>query len=92
MSFNEQKEYLISQYYGVSDFYSYNLRNQGWLSDDIIANCYYLQQAWAKEKISLSEGYGIMLDQIKEIKPEIVYLLDVSNSNSRNRKRNQKTL
>ncbi len=78
MTYTEQKEYIISQYYGVSDFYSYNLRNYDWLTGDVIVNCEHVQSAWAKEKISVNTGYGILIDQLKEIKPEIVYLLDVS--------------
>lgn len=78
LTYAEQKEYIMSRYYGASDYYSYNLRNCGWLTDDIIVNCKQLQNAWAKEKISVSSGTGILIDQIKEIKPEVVFLLNAS--------------
>jgi hypothetical protein len=49
MSYTEQRRYLLDQYFGTADFYSWNLNKLGHEAEDIIANCEPLQRQWAQE-------------------------------------------
>lgn len=48
-SYEKQKRFLLDQCFGTSDFFSYNLKKNGWVADDVIANDEVLRRTWAKE-------------------------------------------
>lgn len=48
-SYTQQREALLDQCFGTSDFYSRHLRTLGHDAQDLIVNCVPLQEAWAKE-------------------------------------------
>ncbi|KPA10948.1 hypothetical protein MHK_004266, partial [Candidatus Magnetomorum sp. HK-1] len=80
LSYEEQKKHLFSTFFGDSDFYSNGLRQAGWHADDIIFNCSYLQNAWAKENnIFGMDGKILELAaiQIKHYKPDVVFIHDL---------------
>jgi spore maturation protein CgeB len=66
----------MSQDYGWSDFYSKHLQNLGNEAFEIVANAIPLQDAWAKENNSLLRGFDIVLDQLKFLKPDVVFFQD----------------
>lgn len=49
-SYEEQKQLLLNQFFGTSDFFSHGLRKNGWIANDIIANDEILQRRWVEEK------------------------------------------
>ena len=81
LSYEEQKQNLQSAFFGDSDFYSNGLRQAGWRSDDIIMNCHYLQNTWAKEN-NIHGLVGKILEiaamQIKLYQPDVVYIHDLN--------------
>lgn len=48
-SYNKQKQLLIAQCFGTSDFYSFNLRKLGFQTHDLIVNDEILERQWALE-------------------------------------------
>lgn len=48
-SFDGQRNWLLDQCFGTSDFYSRHLNHLGWDAQDLIVNCLPLQEAWARE-------------------------------------------
>jgi SAM-dependent methyltransferase len=77
-SYDEQLQSIQSEFFGDSDFYSRALQDAGWSSLDVIANCDPLQYAWSKENGFCGNGLGTLVEQIKRMRPEVVYLQDLS--------------
>ncbi|OGY79334.1 MAG: hypothetical protein A3B74_00615 [Candidatus Kerfeldbacteria bacterium RIFCSPHIGHO2_02_FULL_42_14] len=50
MSYQEQRQFLLDQKFGTSDFYSGNFKKLGHQAEDIIVNDLYLQFRWAQER------------------------------------------
>jgi len=73
-SHKTQKESLLSDFFGDSDFYSKGLKNAGWDAEDFISNCLPLQQSWAQENGFSGKGLEIVVEQIRQLKPQVVYL------------------
>jgi|GEM_PF-1005678 len=73
-----QLQALQEEAFGDSDFYSRGLRAAGWQAEDLIVNCDPLQQAWARENQSTSQGPAIALEQIRRKKPQVVYIQDIN--------------
>lgn len=48
-SFKKQREVLLAQSFGTSDFYSYNLKKLGFQAEDLVVNDEILQRCWALE-------------------------------------------
>ncbi|MDO9438430.1 glycosyltransferase [Hydrogenophaga sp.] len=47
--FTEQRQRLLEQVFGTSDFYSRHFQTLGYEAQDLIVNCKPLQRAWARE-------------------------------------------
>ena len=47
--YEEQKNYLLSKFFGTSDSYSKYLNDLNCKAEDLIVNCFHLQSKWAKE-------------------------------------------
>lgn len=77
-SYQEQKGSIQAQFFGDSDFYSEGLRKAGWNAEDLIVNCQPLQQAWSRENGFPGEGLAIAIEQIKRIKPNVIYMQDLN--------------
>jgi len=48
-SYEQQHNILMAQYFGTADFYSLNLKKQGFEAKEIVMNCEPMQLQWAKE-------------------------------------------
>ena len=101
-SYDDQLKALIDASFGTSDYYSYYLNSyKKFKASDLIVNCKYLQNAWAKEnnikvfrinlnyklfKIPIFGDFlnklpnlaDIAYEQIKKIKPDIIYIQNLS--------------
>jgi predicted O-methyltransferase YrrM len=75
--YDEQIKSLNSQRFGDSDFYSTGMRKAGWHAVDLIVNCNPLQSAWATENGYAGQGLEIAVEQIRRLKPDVVYLQDL---------------
>lgn len=66
--------------FGTGDFFSYNLRQLGHETVDIIANHHALQQLWLKETgyEPASSPQQIVAEQLYRFKPDVVFLQDLS--------------
>jgi hypothetical protein len=74
-------DYALSRMFGTFDAYSRNLRGYGHDVVDIIANHEALQKQWARERDWSMSGFNarpIVLKQIEEFSPDIVFLQDLS--------------
>lgn len=74
----EQLDSLLASNFGDSDFYSNGLKKAGWDAVDVIANCDPLQTAWANEHACKAKGLGIAVEQIRRMRPDVVYIHDLS--------------
>lgn len=78
--YSEQNSHLMAEGYGYSDFFpKYIQKNYSIRSREIIHNAWHLQQAWAWENSSRSVGDELLLEQIKSMQPEVVFIQDSSN-------------
>lgn len=79
LSYSSQLSVLQGAGFGDSDFYSRGLSAAGWSTINLIVNCSALQLTWARENnIASNDLQAILLEQIKKIKPTVVYLQDVN--------------
>ena len=97
LSYKKNKELLMKEFFGSSNFYSNNIKKYGWVTDDVIANDWDMQSKWAAEhniKVMKDELFfykyipeyilimlglrnwvkRILLAQIEDFKPDIVYM------------------
>jgi hypothetical protein len=75
-SYAEQYSHLMAQGYGWSDFYARELRAIGIDAFEIVSNAEHLQRAWAREHQSLAMGRDIVAEQIRDLKPDVVFFQD----------------
>jgi spore maturation protein CgeB len=76
LSYDEQYRLLMEQGYGWSDFYARELRKTGVEAFEIVSNAGPLQQAWAREHGLDVAGREIVTEQIKDLRPDVVFLQD----------------
>ncbi len=77
-SYSNQLHSIQSACFGDSDFYSSNLRNTAWQANDLIINCAPLQAAWAREQGVNLAGLDLVLEQIRQLRPDVIYLQDLT--------------
>lgn len=75
--YQEQLDSLQSACFGDSDFYSSGLLHTGWDAENLILNCAPLQHTWARENNFTGDGLEIAIEQIRRLRPEVVYLQDL---------------
>jgi len=78
-SYKEQFYHLMDQGYGYSDYFPKHLRTFGAEAWEIIYNAEPLQLAWAKENNTNKTGYSLLLEQISQYKPDVVFVQDSVN-------------
>lgn len=78
LTYAAQKASLQGTFFGDSDFYSRGLAAAGWEAEDLIANCDPLQLAWARENGLAARGELLILEQIRALAPDVVYLQDLN--------------
>ncbi len=76
LPYQEQLRHLLNFGLGWSDFYSRSLRQLGWEAYEIIANSTHLQKKWAQENNFHGNDTAIVLEQIRRLKPDIVWFQD----------------
>ena len=78
--YQEQNNHLMAEGYGYSNFFSkYLQKNYGIESTEIIHNAWHMQQAWARENGSKLVGDELLLEQIRSLQPEVVFIQDSIN-------------
>lgn len=73
-----QKQSLQHECFGDSDYYSEGLIKAGWDAEDLVVNCVPLQQAWARENNFHGEGLSVVVEQIRQARPDVVYIQDLN--------------
>jgi spore maturation protein CgeB len=76
-SYEAQLSDIMSEGFAWADFFSRHLTKLGNESFEIIRNAEPLQKAWAKENGCISDN--ILLNQLKKLKPEVVFFQDTLN-------------
>ena len=79
-SYDEQYKHLMAQGYGYADYFPrYLEKNYSIKASEIVHNAVPLQRAWAGENNSRLTGDEVLLEQIKSIQPEVLFIQDSSN-------------
>ena len=79
-SYEEQYKHLMAQGYGYADYFpTYFKKNHSLRSAEIIHNAVHLQKAWAAEHGSRQTGNELLLEQIRDFRPEVLFIQDSAN-------------
>jgi spore maturation protein CgeB len=76
LSYQQQHDHLMKEAFGWSNFFQIHLNKLGNEAFEIVANAEPLQLSWAKEHHITSRGEGLLLEQLKFYKPEIIFFQD----------------
>lgn len=78
-SYERQWRALMGTFFGTADAYSHNLGALGHDAHEVVVNCTPLQSAWAREHdVDPASGEeGILLAQVEDFQPDVVYLQHV---------------
>lgn len=76
LSYKEQHNDLMNEAFGWSNFYQSHLNYLGNDAYEIVANAEPLQNAWAREHSCKAKDEELLLEQIKVIKPDVVFFQD----------------
>lgn len=77
-TFLEQYTHLVNDSVDTVSSMSENLRNLGVEAFDIFTNAYWLQNQWKIENDCGKSGAELVLEQIKKIRPDILWLDDTT--------------
>ncbi len=75
-SYDEQHHHLMAQAYGWSDYFAQHLRDLGVEAHEIVSNAKPLQQCWAKEHGIICNDDDVVFEQIKKIRPDVIFFQD----------------
>ncbi len=75
-TYKEQISHLLKQRYGWSDSYQRAFEKKGLKAYEIIYNAEYLQKQWAKENNTKVKNENLLLLQIQDIAPNIIWFQD----------------
>jgi len=89
ISYDHQLNFLLQQYFGTADFFSWNLQKLGHESTEIIVNAQTLQQQWVLESApdlgtpTQPESvyiwqHQVLKRQIEVYRPDILYIHDIN--------------
>ena len=76
LSYDEQYKKVMYDSFGWADFFQTNLSKLGVDAYEIIYNATSLQKAWAREHSVSLDGKELLIEQLKEIKPDVVFFQD----------------
>lgn len=76
MPYDEQFDFIVGDAVGCADFYSRNLRKLGVDANELIANAVELQNIWAREHGLNKTGKELIIEQLKHLRPNVVYFQD----------------
>ncbi len=77
-SYRVQLDALLATGFGDADFYSRGMILAGWRAADVIFNCIQIQTAWARENNYQGDMLGILVEQVRQFGPDVIYLQDLS--------------
>ncbi len=80
-NYNDQMKILMNTGFGWSDFYASHLKELGVQAYEIVANAESLQRAWAVENHSFAKGRDLVLEQLKTLRPQVVFIQDTPTFN-----------
>lgn len=69
---------LLDSRFGDSDYYTEGMRRAGWDALQFVVNCPDLQARWARERGSNSREEDLIVEQIADYGPDVVYFQDLS--------------
>lgn len=75
-SYSEQYDHLMNDSFAWANFYQIHLRKLGVDAHEIIFNALPLQKEWAVEHSVNLEGKDLLIEQLKRIKPDVVFFQD----------------
>ena len=91
LNYQETQERFLNQKISYSDVFSRNMKKLGNKAEEIICNFEYLQNKWAKEKLSKNNQENlntyIQERQIEEFKPEVIFFQNSPTLNIKNLKK-----
>lgn len=76
LSYDDQHLHLMSQAYGWSDYFAKYLRELGVDAYEIVSNAKPLQQTWGKENGIIGGDDDVVFEQIKKIRPDVIFFQD----------------
>lgn len=77
-NYQTQLDGILGTGFGDADFYSRGMRYSGWHAVDLIANCTALQSAWARENAIGGGLLDILVAQVKQIQPDVIYIQNIA--------------
>ena len=75
-SYSEQFQHLMSQLFGWSDYFIKHLSTVNVEAFEIVANAIPLQNTWQIENSISTTGFQLLFQQLKSIKPNVVFFQD----------------
>ena len=77
LNYKEQHQHLMTQRFAWSDAYARAFTNLHYDAHEIVANAIPLQKLWANENgVRFEDEKSLLIEQLKVLKPEIVWLQD----------------
>ncbi len=76
LSYDDHLALLMSECFGWADFFKHHHKALGNEAFEIIANDPLLQSKWAGEHGTKSSGWNLIVEQLKELKPDVIFLQD----------------
>jgi hypothetical protein len=73
-SYEAQWRSLMDTFFGTADAYSHFLGELGHDAHEVVVNCEQLQAAWARQHEVAVAGEQVLLAQVEEFQPDVVYL------------------
>jgi spore maturation protein CgeB len=77
LGYEGQWRALMDTCFGTFDAYSHHLRPLGHEAHEVVANCAPLQRAWAEEQGIEGDEEDVLLAQVQEFEPDVVYVQDL---------------
>ncbi len=75
-SYDKQLKHILSQGFATADYYTENLKKLDVEAFELIRNAKFLQKKWAIENSTTKTGTALIIKQIKQLKPEVVFVQD----------------
>lgn len=78
LTYEQNLRKILDFSFGTFDAYSRNLRALGWDARDVIYNHIPLQQMWARDRRLISPDNLILLNQVFDVEPDVMFYQDLS--------------
>lgn len=75
-SYDEQLNHMLAQGFGWADFFKNHFVQLGVEAHELIYNAELLQKQWAKENGFTLTGEELLIEQLKSLKPEVIFFQD----------------